>query len=144
MTRGEGSFDKGQANAYRGFSTRGASAMRAAWPTLLGLVAILALVVSVQAEDKDKNKEQTLKGTITCAKCGLHVKGQTKCATVIQVKDKKGKETVYYFDTASNKKYHKKICQESAKGEVTGTVSEKDGKKTIKVTKVKYEEEKAK
>jgi hypothetical protein len=120
--------------------------MKAAWPMMLGLVAILALVVGVQAEDKDKDKdkEQTLKGTVTCAKCDLKIKGQTKCATVIQVKDKKGKETVYYFDTDGNKKYHKNICQEARKGEVTGTVSEKDGKKMIKVSKVKYEEDKAK
>ena len=38
--------------------------MKAAWPMMLGLVAILALVVvSVQAADK----EETLKGTVTCA-----------------------------------------------------------------------------
>jgi hypothetical protein len=109
---------------------------------LVGLVAILALVVGVQADDKDK--EQTLKGTITCAKCDLKIKGQDKCATVIKVTEKKGKDTVYYFDSASDKNYHKKICRESAKGEVTGTVSEKDGKKMIKVTKVKYEEDKDK
>jgi Family of unknown function (DUF6370) len=117
--------------------------MKATWPMMLGLVAILALVVGVQAEDK--NKEQTLKGTITCAKCGLHVKGQTTCATVIKVTEKgkgteKPKETIYYFDTQGNKEYHGDICKKAKEGKVTGTVSEKDGKKIIKVAKIEYDE----
>jgi len=124
--------------------------MKAAWPKMLGLLAILAFVVGVQAEDK--NKEQTLKGTITCAKCDLHVKGQTKCATVIKVtqKDKatkgtdKEKVTIYYFDTQGHKEYHGDICKKPKEGKVTGTVSEKDGKKYIKVSKVEYDEKKAK
>ena len=48
--------------------------MKSAWATAVGLVAILALVVGVQAQDK-KDKEETLKGTITCAKCDLKVEG---------------------------------------------------------------------
>ena len=119
--------------------------MKATWPMMLGLVAILALVVGVQAEDKDKDKEQTLKGTITCAKCDLHAKDQTKCATVIKVTEKgkgteKPKETIYYFDTQGNKEYHGDICKKPKDGKVTGTVSEKDGKKYIKVAKVQYDE----
>ncbi len=52
---------------------------------------------------------------------------------------KDGKDVVYYFDKDSNKKHHGKICTESKKGKVTGTVSEKDGKKVITVTKVEFE-----
>jgi hypothetical protein len=111
--------------------------MRAAWPMMLGLVAILALVVSIRADDKDK--EQTLKGTITCAKCDLKVKGQDTCATVIKV-SKDDKDTVYYFDTKGHKKYHKDVCKKGKKGTVTGTVSEKDDKKIITVSKLEYEE----
>ena len=116
--------------------------MKVAWRMALGLVALFAVIVAVQADDKDK--EKTLKGTITCAKCDLKVEGQTKCATVIKVdknkKDKDSKDTVYYFDTDSHKKYHKPVCMEPKKGTVTGIVSEKDGKKTIKVSKVDYDE----
>jgi hypothetical protein len=132
--------------------------MKAALPKLLGLLAILALVVSVQADDKDKNqdKEKTLKGTITCAKCDLHVKGQTKCATVIKVAEKgkgtkgtekgteKEKVTIYYFDKQGHSEYHGDICKKPKDGKVTGTVSEKDGKKYIKVSKVEYDEKKTK
>jgi len=109
--------------------------MRAAWPMMLGLVAILALVVSIQADDK----EQTLKGTITCAKCDLKVKGQDTCATVIKV-TKGGKDTVYYFDKKGHSKYHKDVCKKAKKGTVTGTVSEKDDKKTVTVSKLEYDE----
>jgi hypothetical protein len=78
----------------------------------------------------------TLKGTITCAKCDLKV--ETKCATVIKVSEG-GKDVVYYFDAKGNKDNHKSICTEAKKGSVTGTVSEKDGKKTITVSKVDFE-----
>ena len=111
--------------------------MRAAWPLMVGLVAILAVVVSVQAEDK----EQTLKGTITCAKCDLKVEGQDSCATVIKV-SKEGKDSVYYFDKKSHGKYHKDVCKKPRKGTVTGTVSEKDDKKTVTVTKLEYDDKK--
>ena len=110
--------------------------MKAAW-SMMGLVAILALAVSVRADDKDK--EQTLKGTITCAKCDLKVEGQTKCATVIKV-EKDGKDVVYYFDSKGHKDYHQDVCRTPKKGTVTGTVSEKEGKKFIKVSKVEYSE----
>jgi hypothetical protein len=113
--------------------------MKAAWSTTVGLVAILSLVVGVQAQDKGKDKEETIKGTITCAKCDLKVEGQKTCATVLKV-TKDSKDTVYYFDKDAHSKYHKKVCMEPKKGQVTGTVSEKDGKKTIKVSKVEYDD----
>jgi hypothetical protein len=113
--------------------------MRATWSMLLGVVAVLALVVGLQAQDREKKgKEVTLKGTILCAKCELQE--TKKCANAIRVKES-GKDVVYYFDDMGAKeKYHKTICQEPKPGQVTGTVGEKDGKKTIKPAKtgVKY------
>lgn len=106
--------------------------MRAA--VFCALALALALVVGVRAADSDK--EVTLKGTITCAKCDLKV--EKKCATVIKVKDG-DKETVYYFDAKGDKANHKSICQEAKAGSVTGTVSEKDGKKVVTVKKVTFE-----
>jgi hypothetical protein len=102
---------------------------------LAGLAVVFVLALGAQADDK-KGKEETLKGTITCAKCDL--KEADKCATVIKV-TKDGKDTVYYFDDASGKKNHKTICTSAKKGSVTGTVSEKDGKKIITVKKVEFE-----
>ncbi len=107
--------------------------MRAAFSLALGLAVAMVVVAKVAADDK----EVTLKGTITCAKCDLKV--EKKCATVIKVSED-GKDVVYYLDDESGKKNHKKICTEAKKGSVTGKVSEKDGKKIVTATKVEFEE----
>jgi hypothetical protein len=108
--------------------------MKSVLTLALSVAAVLALVVAVNAADKE-NKEVTLKGSITCAKCDL--KEADKCATVIKVTEGDAKG-VYYFDTKSHGANHKKICQGAMDGSVTGTVSEKDGKKIITVTKVDF------
>jgi hypothetical protein len=92
----------------------------------------LVLVSRLVAADE---KEVTLKGTITCAKCDL--KQADKCATVIKVQEG-GADVVYWFDEDSHKKHHKPICMEPKAGTVTGTISEKDGKKWIKVSKLDF------
>jgi hypothetical protein len=107
--------------------------MRAALSVVLGLAVALVVAARVSAEDK----EVTLKGTITCAKCDLKL--EKKCHTVIKVEED-GKDVVYYLDDDSAKKNHKKICTEPKKGSVTGKVSEKGGKKIITATEVKFEE----
>src|SRR5947207_98738 len=96
--------------------------MKKMWSMLAVLALFFVFTVSARADDK-----KTLKGTITCAKCDLKLIDKSgKCATVIKVKEK-DKDVVYWFDDASGKKYHGKICTEPKKGEVTGTVSK--GKK---------------
>jgi len=105
--------------------------MKTAVKVCLSLAVVLGFLVLARAEDE---KEKTLKGTITCAKCDLKlIKG--KCHTVIKVKD-----TVYWFDDVGSKKYHKPICTEAKEGTVKGVVSEKDNKKWIKVSDVKFKE----
>src|SRR3712207_8763043 len=65
-----------------------------------------------------RSKQKTLKGTITCAKCDL---GQEdSCMTVIKVKEG-GKDVVYYFDKASGKKHHGKICKTPREGDRKST-----------------------
>ncbi|HEX5270204.1 MAG TPA: DUF6370 family protein [Gemmataceae bacterium] len=109
--------------------------MRTALSMLLGVAIVFALTLSVRAEEK---KEVTVTGTITCAKCDLKV--ADKCATVIKGKAKgSDKEETYYFDEKGNKDNHKAICQAAKAGKVTGTVSEKDGKKVITVSKVEFD-----
>jgi hypothetical protein len=103
--------------------------------TILSLafaVCLVGLATIARADDK----EVTLKGDITCAKCDLKLV-KDKCATVVKVKEG-DKDVVYYFDEAAHKKYHSKVCTESKEGSVTGKVSEKDGKKIITVSKVDY------
>lgn len=92
-------------------------------------VAFLAFVASptIAAEEK----EQELKGKITCAKCDLGT--ADKCATVIKVGDK-----VYYFDKDGDKKYHGKICTTPMDGTVTGTVKKDGDKMVVTVTKLEF------
>ena len=101
---------------------------------LLGLALVFGLVLVARADDK--GAEKTIKGTITCAKCDLKL--AKACHTVIKATD----GTVYWFDKTSPeyKENHKKICQEAKEGSVTGTVTEKDGKKYIKTEKVEIKE----
>ena len=97
------------------------------------LVLSLGLVFALTT--KSFAEEKTLKGTITCAKCDL--KKESKCMTVIVVKED-GKDVVYYFDDAAGKKNHKEICQTPKEGSVTGTVGKDGDKHTIKVSKVEF------
>jgi hypothetical protein len=109
--------------------------MKTALLSVLSLGIMIIAFVSLRADDKVK-EDVTLKGTITCAKCDL--KEAEKCHTVIKVKEA-GKDVVYYFDDAGSKKNHKSICTEAKQGEVTGTVSTKEGKKIITVSSVKFD-----
>ncbi|HXG08602.1 MAG TPA: DUF6370 family protein [Gemmataceae bacterium] len=104
--------------------------MRKTWWVMVALL-VFAMVATVYAQEK----EATLKGKVTCLKCDLNK--ADKCTTVIVVKEG-GKDVIYQFDADAHKKYHGPICKEGKEGTVTGTVSEKEGKKFIKVNKVDY------
>ena len=85
------------------------------------------------AED---TKETKLTGTLMCGKCSLKI--TPKCSNVLQVKE--GDKTVNYVldDKGNGEDYHDGVCGDGkiAGVSVTGTVSEKDGKKYVKATKV--------
>ena len=100
-----------------------------------------ALAVTSLSKAADE-KAVTLKGTITCAKCDLGK--EDKCAVVVVVKED-GKDVIYYFDKKGHDANHTKganVCKTPKKGSVTGTVSEKDGKKVITVKKVEVDKDK--
>jgi Family of unknown function (DUF6370) len=109
--------------------------MRVVLASILMLAVSIVFLGGVQGGDKDK--AVTLKGTITCAKCDLGK--ETKCMTVIVVKDGKDKGT-YYLDDKAGKANHKTICTEAKPGSVTGVVTTKDDKKTITATKVTFDD----
>ena len=104
--------------------------MRATFSAFVGLIVLAAFAFCARAEE---GKEVTLKGEVTCAKCDL--KKADSCQTVIKV-EKDGKDVIYWFEKADHKKYHKPICAEAKKATVKGTVTEKDGKKYVKVSKL--------
>jgi Family of unknown function (DUF6370) len=104
--------------------------------TSLLLLLAFAVVTFTGAYAGGKDEKVTLKGTITCAKCGLNV--ETKCMTVIVAKDKDKKDVTYYFDPASSKKFHSKICTEAMEGSVEGTVKTEGDKKIVTPSKVTF------
>lgn len=106
--------------------------------TVLSLVlAVIVGCVSLVAVQADDKKEVTLKGTILCAKCAL--KETKKCTTAIQVKEDEKTVTYYLDDKGHGEEYHETVCGgEKKEGSVTGMVTEKDGKKWIKPSKVEY------
>jgi hypothetical protein len=96
-------------------------------------VGALAFGTLGVAEEK---KEVKLTGALVCGKCNL--KKTPKCSNVLQVKE--GEKVVNYFldDKGTGEEYHEGVCGgDKVEGvAVTGSVTEKDGKKTIKPTKV--------
>jgi hypothetical protein len=77
--------------------------------------------------------EETIKGEAVCTKCELHE--TAKCGTAIRVG-----ATIYYVkNNKVAKDFHKDICQAPAKVVATGEVTEKDGKKTITLTKIELD-----
>ncbi|MEO7097973.1 MAG: DUF6370 family protein [Luteolibacter sp.] len=103
--------------------------------TSLMSVALSTFVLSsgASAADETKAKPVTLEGTATCAKCDLGT--EKECATVLQVKE--GDKTVTYNLAGKvDKEWHKKICKTPKEVKATGTVTDKDGKKTLDVTNI--------
>jgi hypothetical protein len=84
----------------------------------------------------EPGKEVKLVGTLMCGKCSL--KATEKCSNALQVKE--GTQITNYFidDKGNAEEYHEGVCGDGKiEGvTVTGTVSEKDGKKWIKATKI--------
>jgi len=80
--------------------------------------------------------EQTIKGEAMCTKCSMHE--TDKCGCAIKTAD----GAVYYAKSNDIcKDFHENICHAPAKVTATGTVSEKDGKKMIKLSKIELDKD---
>jgi hypothetical protein len=84
--------------------------------------------------------DKTIKGEAQCAKCTL--KEAQSCQAAVKVKE--GDKTVTYYIEQNDvaKKVHSKICPPNSKAtfEVTGDVTEKDGKMVMTPTKIEVVE----
>jgi hypothetical protein len=102
--------------------------------SLLAAVVLLAGAGLAGLADT-KSESVTLKGKFECSKCELHETAD--CGNVLAVKDG-AKEVKYYLvDNELSKGEHKSICAAPKDGvTVTGTVSEKDGKKWLTATRI--------
>ncbi|HEY3788972.1 MAG TPA: DUF6370 family protein [Urbifossiella sp.] len=85
--------------------------------------------------DEKPAKEVKLTGTLVCGSCKL--KEAKKCTNVLQVKEKDKLVNYWLSDKGNDETYHESICGggELKDVTVTGVVSEKDGKKMVKVSK---------
>jgi hypothetical protein len=92
----------------------------------------------MEKSDKVGAAEVTLKGDLTCARCGLHE--GTVCQNVLRVKEAAGAEAKYYLaKNAVAEENHGKICGGSAPATVTGRVSSEGGKKIITPSSVTFD-----
>ena len=97
---------------------------------LLSIIALSALGLAVHAADATK-----IEGEGTCAKCDL--KTATACQNAIIVTGADGKkETILCDANTVSKDFHGKVCKGAAKVTAEGVITEKDGKKTIALTKI--------
>jgi len=97
--------------------------------TLIALAGLLAIPAFAA------DKEVTITGEGMCAKCALHE--TAKCQNVIQTHED-GKTVNYYLaqNDVSKNFHHDNLCQKNEKVTATGTLSEKDGKKVLTVSKI--------
>ncbi len=96
----------------------------------LGTSVVVALAFAYSLAKAADEKPVTLTGDLMCAKCAL--KEGTACSDVLIVKA--GDKETRYSVTVPNKSDH--VCSGKKHVQITGTVSEKDGVKTIAATKV--------
>lgn len=108
--------------------------MRKLFPMLAVAGLILGSSATLLAGD---DKETTITGDASCAKCKL--KETKECQNVVVVKDG-DKEVKYYMDMKNKvaKENHGKggFCQGGKKVKVVGTVTEKDKVKMIAPTEI--------
>jgi hypothetical protein len=107
-------------------------------------LSLFTLAVTAQGKSTDKKepaksaeaqKTVTLVGQIGCGHCAFHV--TDACTDAILVKEN-GRDVVYLFAADPARKHDMAMCESVRDGKVTGVVSDKDGKKTIKVSKIEF------
>jgi hypothetical protein len=99
----------------------------------LAVALVVGLVAGATAGD-----EVTVTGKVMCAKCSLKKADAKECQDVLVVKDG-DKAAEYYVEKNEVAKKFGHVCSGEKAAVVTGTVSEKDGKKWISATKMEEE-----
>jgi hypothetical protein len=103
------------------------------------LVLVAAFVVMTAAAIA---AEETLSGTIVCAKCALKKADATECQDVFLVKNAKGETVEYYIEKNKVAEDSGDACTIEVKATITGTVSEREGRKWIAPSKIEKTEKK--
>src|SRR4029434_1428250 len=96
---------------------------------ILSAALVSTLALTLHAADTK------ITGEAMCAKCEL--KQADACQMAIKVKNADGKEeTILAENNKVAKDFHSKICKSTEKVNAEGTITEKDGKKMIALSKV--------
>ena len=80
--------------------------------------------------------EETLNGTLVCAKCALNKPDAHECQDVLIVTDSAGAKTEYYMTKNDVAAKAGEACTLEIRATVTGTVSEKDGRKWLTASRI--------
>ncbi len=104
---------------------------------VVALVSV-ALLGSVVAGEKAETV--TLEGKVICAMCTLKEKDWEECQNAVQVKKGDEMVTVYIVKNDVAEEFGH-VCTGAKMATVTGTLSEKDGRKWITATEMKVVEE---
>jgi hypothetical protein len=97
---------------------------------------IVALGAAAVAMPAFAAADQTYKGEMVCAKCFLKRPDAKECQDVLMVGDAKKPTAEYYVTKNDVSKETGEACMEPMKVTMTGTVSEKDGRKWITASKI--------
>jgi hypothetical protein len=96
------------------------------------IVTLAAAAVAAPAFAAD----QTYKGEMVCAKCFLKRPDAKECQDVLMVGDAKKPTAEFYVTKNDVSKETGEACMEPMKVTITGSVSEKDGRKWITASKI--------
>jgi hypothetical protein len=103
--------------------------------TTMKKLFILSTIVAAALAQSALAEATKIEGEATCAKCTL--KQVDSCQAAITVTSADGKkETILADKNDVAKAFHKNICTDTMKVTAEGTITEKDGKKTIALTKI--------
>ena len=102
----------------------------------LFILSAALLTVSLAASPLVAFADEALSGTLVCAKCALNKADAHECQDVLIVADANGAKTEYYVTKNEVAEKSGEACTLEIKATVTGTVSEKDGRKWIAPSKI--------
>jgi hypothetical protein len=100
------------------------------------VIAAFCLALSLPASLSATALDETFKGTLVCAQCGLKKPDAHECQDVLLVEDGKGGTTEYYITKNEVAQKSGEACTLKIPATVTGTIEQKDGKTWLTPTKI--------
>jgi len=104
--------------------------MKTMIPYALAATLVLGMTAPISAAD------ETFTGSLMCAMCVLKKADAHECQDVLIVADAKGAQTEYYITKNDVAEKAGEACMQEVKATITGTVSEKDGRKWLTPSKI--------